>query len=359
VSLIIPHHNQQAALSGLLDSVLAQRLKELEVVLVDDCSDTSCKPLVEAYRNKGLDINLISLNERVYSMKARLVGMQAARADIIGFAEVGDILWGTEALERNVRLFLQEQPDILHFKTALVDSDGKFHSYTLDADPFVLSLNNEDIFTAYITSPNFSAQPALCNKLLSRHLCIKIHSQASCSKVLCHSEHFYLTILAMFHARKYIGSQEVGYGYYQKEPKDHEIYASAVTMYHTLQEITLYLEKHLPLEKQDCHKDIITRCTRALQNIFRTRKKQRYHKDIITKDIITRCTHALQNIFCAYAEKLVLAAKQKNDHIPDANIDAVLEYTDEDTLLELLLLGNYLNTQKISGCLQSIYPPMH
>ena len=109
VSLIIPHYNQQAAMPGLLDSILAQSFKELEVILVDDCSDASCEPLVEAYRSKGLDINLISHNERVYSMKARLAGIQAAQADIIGFAEAGDVLWGTEALEHNVRLFLQEQ----------------------------------------------------------------------------------------------------------------------------------------------------------------------------------------------------------------------------------------------------------
>jgi len=322
VSLIIPHHNQQAALPGLLDSILAQSLKELEVILVDDCSDTSCEPLVEAYRNKGLDINFISHNERIYSMKARLAGMQAARAGIIGFAEAGDVLWGTEALERNVRLFLQEQPDILHFRTALVDADGKFLSYISGVDSFALSLNGKDIFAAYISSSNFWTQPVLWNKLLSRDICEKIRCQASCSRVLCHSEHFYLIILAMFHACKYIGSQEVGYGYCQKEPQDKEIYASAVTMYHTLQEIPLYLEK------QGC-----------------------------PKDMITRYTHALQNLFCAYAGKLAIAARQGNGPIPDAKIDAVLEHTDEDTLLELLLLGNHLNAQKILGCFRSIYPP--
>ena len=324
VSLIVPHHNQLAALPGLLDSILAQSLKELEVILVDDCPDASCGPLVEAYLNKGLNINLISHNKRVYSMKTRLAGMHAARADIIGFAEAGDVLWGTQALERNVRLFLQEQPDILHFRTALVDSDGKFRSYISDADPFALSLNGKDIFTAYISSPNFGTQPVLCNKLLSRSICEKINKQASHSKVLCHPEHFYLTILAMFHARKYIGSQEVGYGYNKKEPQDREIYASAVTMHHTLQEIPLYLEK------QSCAKDAIACCTRALQNVF-----------------------------CEYTEKLALTSKQENGLIPDAKIDAVLEHTDEDTLLELLLLGNYLNVQKILGCFRSIYPPVN
>ncbi|MCB6543605.1 glycosyltransferase [Desulfovibrio desulfuricans] len=56
LSLIVPHHNHLQCLPHLLDSVLAQDFKDIEVVLVDDCSDEPCLPLVEAYRTKGLNI---------------------------------------------------------------------------------------------------------------------------------------------------------------------------------------------------------------------------------------------------------------------------------------------------------------
>ena len=135
LSLIVPHHNHLQCLPHLLDSVLAQDFKDIEVVLVDDCSDEPCLPLVEAYRTKGLNITLLPHTAPIYTMRARLEGMRAAKGNIIGFADADDLIWGTESLGKNVALFQREQPDILHFRTARINADGSFAAWFLSMDP--------------------------------------------------------------------------------------------------------------------------------------------------------------------------------------------------------------------------------
>jgi hypothetical protein len=87
-------------LPRLLDSILVQSFKDLEVLLVDDCSDEPCGPVVQTYRGKGLEIVLLEHGERIYTMQARLTGIAAARGKIIGFADADDILWGKEELKK-------------------------------------------------------------------------------------------------------------------------------------------------------------------------------------------------------------------------------------------------------------------
>ena len=48
LSVIIPCCNHRDFLPGALDSVRAQTLKDLEVVVVDDCSDEPCEDLAAA-----------------------------------------------------------------------------------------------------------------------------------------------------------------------------------------------------------------------------------------------------------------------------------------------------------------------
>ena len=52
ISIIIPVYNKEAYLERCLDSVLAQSYKNLEVLLVDDCSQDGSLKICEKYAEK-------------------------------------------------------------------------------------------------------------------------------------------------------------------------------------------------------------------------------------------------------------------------------------------------------------------
>lgn len=322
LSIVIPHYNHNGKLPCLLDSILAQQFKELEVILVDDCSTVPCDTIVDAYKAKGLDIVLLTHNERIYTMKARLAGIRAARGEIIGFADADDVLWGTDALRQNIQLFLQEKPDILHFRTALIDERGAFSSYALLADPFAPRLEGKNIFCNYLESQSFWAVSSLWNKLFTKDVLMRSYDRASTSSVLRHVEDGYLLILAMFHAQIYIGSPDVGYGYYYEDRQATESAERAIYYYHTIQELTHYLDAN-----------------------------QCPHK------LIVLCRHVLQQQLCHRAGQMCIAlGKQDGLSISDETYAELLRWTDKDTLLNVLLLANRLNAEKIIGCFKAILP---
>jgi glycosyltransferase involved in cell wall biosynthesis len=125
VSLIIPHHNHNELLPRLLDSILAQTLHDLEVIVVDDHSERSCADIISDYAVKGLSIQLIRNEIRQYTKNCRIIGVEASRGQVICFADADDVLLGTEVLEYHARLLLREDADIVGFAARNSISNSK------------------------------------------------------------------------------------------------------------------------------------------------------------------------------------------------------------------------------------------
>jgi hypothetical protein len=326
LSLIVPHHNHQRSLPRLLDSILAQSFKDLEVVLVDDRSDEPCGPLVEAYAGKGLNIRLLEHGERVYTLRARLAGIRAAQGDVIGFADADDLLWGTESVEKNVALFLEEKPDILHFRTARVDADGNFQAWFLPMDPPARLLEGGAFFHAYVTSPYFQQLSPVWNKYFSRNLALTVRADLTNSRVLRYAEDTCICLTASFHAGKYVGSPHPGYGYrydFSDEPQKYaQGHERAVYAWHMLRELPpLFARRGCP------EADV-----RALKNV-------------LTEFLCVRVGHAS-----------MAAVESDGAFISDATVEKLLRHTDARTFIKVLLLGNSVNAHKILGCLRTLLP---
>ena len=315
LSIIIPHRNNGESLPRLLESIERQTFTDLEVLVVDDNSEQSCRPLVDACKGRGLAITLLENTTRIYTMKARLAGIYAAKGAIIGFADADDVLWGEEALERNVRLFYERQADILHFRTALVDATGNFAAYTPEADPRHAQLAGKDILAAHVSSPHFWAASSLWNKLFSRDLCLQAAAIADGTRVKRLIEDIYLLILLMFHAERYVGSPHVGYGHYYVESKKiAQAGEKALYLYHALQELPPYLEKN------EC-----------------------------PRQTIAWCSHVLRQLLCLAVGHMTMLREWGNGTVTDAELDSFLVHGDAETLLKALLLGNSLIAVRLRG----------
>jgi glycosyltransferase involved in cell wall biosynthesis len=104
VSVIIPTYNRRAIVSEAIDSVLAQSLREFELILVDDGSTDGTE---EELLRLGNAIRVERI-EHGGPAAARNRGVELARAPLIAFLDSDD-LWAPTKIERQL-VFMRENP---------------------------------------------------------------------------------------------------------------------------------------------------------------------------------------------------------------------------------------------------------
>ena len=94
ISIIIPMYNASATISECLDSITDQTIfEDIEVVIVDDCSDDNCVGIVMHYEEKYPDqILLIKLTENGGPGNARNIGLSYASGEYITYVDADDAI---------------------------------------------------------------------------------------------------------------------------------------------------------------------------------------------------------------------------------------------------------------------------
>src|SRR5208337_4612394 len=100
VSVVIPAHNSRRYITQTLDSVLAQKHRPLEILVVDDGSTDSTTQLVSAYAR---EVRLIQQEQHGHPA-ARNTGIRAAAGEFLGFLDHDD-LWSADKLELQLASF--------------------------------------------------------------------------------------------------------------------------------------------------------------------------------------------------------------------------------------------------------------
>lgn len=105
-SVIIPTFNRASFLKEAIDSVLAQKFKDFELIVVDDGSTDKTQEILKPYLEKNLLKYLIQKNSGVAG--ARNAGIKAAQSDWLVFLDSDD-LWLSDKLLEQIQ-FLKENP---------------------------------------------------------------------------------------------------------------------------------------------------------------------------------------------------------------------------------------------------------
>lgn len=113
VTVVMPSYNGRDYLPAALDSLLAQSLREIEIIVVDDGSTDGSGAICDAYAQKDSRIRVIHQENRGICA-ARNAGLAQARGEFVGFMDNDDYLY-PDTLEENYRLALREQADWVKF----------------------------------------------------------------------------------------------------------------------------------------------------------------------------------------------------------------------------------------------------
>jgi len=90
VSIIIPVYNTEKYLRQCLESVINQTFKDIEIIVVNDCSKDNCLTIIKEYQLKDNRIILINLKNNVGLGFARNEGIKIAKGNYIVFIDSDD-----------------------------------------------------------------------------------------------------------------------------------------------------------------------------------------------------------------------------------------------------------------------------
>ncbi|WP_152365304.1 bifunctional glycosyltransferase/CDP-glycerol:glycerophosphate glycerophosphotransferase [Microlunatus speluncae] len=92
VSIIVPVYNVEAYIAACLDSLIAQTLPDIEIILVDDCSPDSSMEIAAGYAAVDRRIKIIRQPRNSGLSAARNAGVAKARGDYLCFVDSDDVL---------------------------------------------------------------------------------------------------------------------------------------------------------------------------------------------------------------------------------------------------------------------------
>lgn len=118
ISIIIPHHNSLMLLERCINSIPER--EDIEIIVVDDHSDSSCYDSIKKFKKSNLHI--LSTSDTYGAGAARNVGLEAAKGQWIIFSDADDLF--TQEAFRIIDSHLNDEADIVYFLSDHVYTDS-------------------------------------------------------------------------------------------------------------------------------------------------------------------------------------------------------------------------------------------
>ena len=116
ISVIIPAYNASLNLRECLDSIINQTHKDLEIILVDDCSSDDTYDIMREYASKDNRIVLIKNPVNMGAGASRNVGLVHSTGNYVTFVDSDDFLDLDTYREVNDAIIDNNFPDIVRFE---------------------------------------------------------------------------------------------------------------------------------------------------------------------------------------------------------------------------------------------------
>lgn len=107
VSVITPVYNSEKYIEKTVLSVLNQTYKNLEMILVDDCSTDNSKEIILNLQKKDKRVKYVKLDKNSGAAVARNKGLETANGQFIAFIDSDDV-WKQDKLNQQLK-FMQDK----------------------------------------------------------------------------------------------------------------------------------------------------------------------------------------------------------------------------------------------------------
>lgn len=120
VSVIIPVYNAEKYISETIESVLNQTYQEIEIVIVDDCSNDKSRQIIENYAVNYSNIVFHTQDKNYGAAVARNKALRIARGRYVAFLDSDD-LWYPQKIERQLKFMKNNNAPICFTSIEMID----------------------------------------------------------------------------------------------------------------------------------------------------------------------------------------------------------------------------------------------
>lgn len=124
ISIVLPVYNGEKYLSQSIESCLNQTFKNIELIIVNDCSTDDTLSIANLYAQKDSRIKVISNFENKKLPASLNIGHNEANGDFITWTS-DDNFYEADALEKLLKSLLENEADIVYSNIFLIDNLGK------------------------------------------------------------------------------------------------------------------------------------------------------------------------------------------------------------------------------------------
>lgn len=124
VSVITPIYNAEKYLADTLNSVFAQDYKDIEIVLVDDCSKDNSAKIISEFQKSHPEIVYFLQEKNMGAGAARNKALELARGQYVAFLDSDDI-WMPDKIGRQISLMKEKNSPFSYTAIEMMNENGR------------------------------------------------------------------------------------------------------------------------------------------------------------------------------------------------------------------------------------------
>jgi glycosyltransferase involved in cell wall biosynthesis len=123
VTVLMGSYNHERYISEAIASVLNQTFKDLELIIIDDCSHDSSPDIIRKYQAQDSRVKPIFHSQNMGIARGANDGLKEAKGKYLSFIGSDD-LWMPNKLEKQLELIQKNEDKILWSEGEIIDGDG-------------------------------------------------------------------------------------------------------------------------------------------------------------------------------------------------------------------------------------------
>ena len=212
VSVLISTYNHERYIDQCLESVMNQTLREIEIIVVDDCSTDSTLSHIDAAAEKDSRIHVIRHEVNRGACRARKSAVLASRGEYVMLVD-GDDWIEPDTCERLSAKMQETGVDILHFGTVVENcanySPQAISAVEADIAPYLGGMLTESIITEAFLKSRFQNYSV---KIFRGKLLRTVYAEIDDGYYI-YLEDFYQTFCLLLRSKSYLGIEDRFYHY--------------------------------------------------------------------------------------------------------------------------------------------------